>query len=246
MQRNNECIEERDNSYRVKIAYYDENGKRKFYSKSFSFKKYGTKQRALEFAKKHRDEIKVKISNNQIIKEKNCTLNDIYKGAMNLYRTSSETKRKYESIYKIWILKSIDKNTPFKDITFINIQDCLNEMIESASSDYIRRCFLLWERMYRFAINTDVVMKDETYKVDVPKSEKILKPKNMIVSYDDLMSYVEEFPKHIQNKRDGILSQSAMLIGYYTGMRPSEIFALSVDCIDFDKQTLYIYIYIKE
>ena len=61
MAKNNECIEERESSYRVKLIYRDDEGNKISYSQSFSFKKYGTKQKALEYAKKHRDEIKVKI-----------------------------------------------------------------------------------------------------------------------------------------------------------------------------------------
>ena len=43
-------------TYKVHIPYYDkETGKRKFYSRSFKEKDYGSKSKALEMAKKDRD-----------------------------------------------------------------------------------------------------------------------------------------------------------------------------------------------
>ena len=97
MAKNNQCIEERKDSYRVHIPYYDESGARKFYSKSFSIRKYGDKKKALEMAKKHRDEIRVKIANAQIVKEKNATLKEIYTMAFNLHQCALNTRRKYDS-----------------------------------------------------------------------------------------------------------------------------------------------------
>ena len=63
MKKNNEYIEERPEGYKVHIPYTDDQGNRKFISKAFSVKKYGSKLKALSFAKEYRDEMKTKIRN---------------------------------------------------------------------------------------------------------------------------------------------------------------------------------------
>ena len=240
MAKNIECIEERKDSYRVHIPYYDESGARKFYSKSFSIRKYGDKKKALEMAKKHRDEIRVKIANDSIVKEKNYSLDDVYKKYYETKQESCETKRKYDWIYRDYIITNVDKNKKFKDIRFNEIQKTLNSMIQDVANDSISRCFTLWKRLYKFAISSDIVMKDETYKVDVPKSEKVIVKKDMTTTYEDIQENIDKIALTTKNKRNAYLYTKATLIMAYTGMRPAEVFALEKSSIDFENNLIHI------
>lgn len=240
MPRNNDYIFERNDSLQVKVPYYNEAGNRKFYSKSFKVKNYGSKQKAYEMARKFRDEAKVRVANDLIIKEKNYTLKEVYEGFMSIHQCSTETRRKYESIYRIHIIPYIPEETKFKTIKFGDIQTTLNNMASKVKNDTINRCFTLWKRLYKYAISSDYIMKDETYKVEMPKSEIVKSRKEYIPSYEDLQEAIDNIPTKIANKRKQFLYKRALQIITYYGLRPSECFALDKDSIDFENMKIHI------
>ena len=241
MARNIECIYERSNSYQVKINYYDENGKRTPYTKSFPVRKYGTKAKALEEAKKHRDGIRVKLNNKQIVKEKHASLEEIYTKAFNLHQVALNTRRKDDSNFYNHFANVIDIKRDFRSFTFSDIQEQLNSMISDCSQDMIKRALYIWKTCYRYAIADDYVSKDQTLKVTLPKSEKIIKAKDQTTSYSEVVRAIELIEKRTQNQRDRFLYVSAIWLGLYLGMRPSEIFALETSAIDFENKQIKVY-----
>ena len=244
MAKNNECIEERKTSegysYKVHIPYYDELGIRRFYSKAFSEKTYGTKSRALEEAKKHRDEIRVKLSKKMVVKQKKITLGALFKMAMDLYQCTLGTKKKVECTYNKYIKEFIGENRDFTTIRFNDIQMCLNNMVPIAKDDTIHRCFGIWKRLYRVAIASDFIYKDETINVAVPKSDLLENKKSMTTNYEQLFDVIEQIKLRMLNKRDSKLCIGALMIQYYTGMRPSEVLALETKNIDLKRKMIYV------
>ena len=238
--KNNECIEKRDNSYRVKISYIDETGERKFYTKSFSVKKYGSKQKALEYARKYRDDIRVKINNNIVIKHDKKTIQEIYDLAMDLFQCTLETKRKLNLLFNKYILSQLDQNVYFENIKYNDIQKTLNKMVPVASDDTIKRVFSIWKRLYKYALACDLVIRDETIKVEIPKSELIEKKRSMETDINQLMDICDKIDDSTTNERDKILLQGALWIMWFTGMRPSEVFALNTENIDLKKKIIYV------
>ena len=236
----NECIDEVKSGYRVRIGYYDDLGIRRFYSKSFAIKKYGTKQRALEYARKHRDEIKVKLANGLIVKEKHYSLDQIYMEQMSIYNTTLATKKKVEGTYNKYIRNYIGGDRDFSTIKFDDIQRCLNNMVSIAKDDTIQRALAIWKRLYRYAVAKDIVAKDETYNVSAPKSDIITIKKSMEISDEDFNRAIEMLDNGIKNKRESILVQGALIIMRYTGMRPSEVLGLEKKNIDFDFMSIYV------
>lgn len=239
MAKNNECIEERENSYRVKIAYYDE-GKRKFYSQSFSFKKYGTKQKALEYAKKHRDEMKVQFQNGMIIKEQHFTLDEVFNQQMALYEKTLTTKKKVIGTYNKYIKSFIGGDREFSTIKFDDIQRDLNSMVDIAKDDTIARAIAIWRRIYKYAIAKDIVLKDETYNVQLPKSNILTIKKPMVVSEEDFIQALGMINNSFMDYREKQLIIGALLIMRYEGMRPSEVFGLKKSNIDLEKMSIYV------
>lgn len=240
MAKNNECIEERENSYRVKIAYTDELGNRKFYSKSFSIKKYGTKQKALENAKKHRDEMRVNIKNNLIVKKNIYTLDDVFNETMNLYVSNLETKRKLVGMYGKHIQSFIGGERLFHSIRFDDIQKTLNNMVSKSKDDTIQRVMYIWSRMYRYAIAKNIVYKDETYNVNVPKSDIPNIKKNMSITDEDFIKALAMINDCSYDYREKQLVMGALLIMRYEGMRPSEVFGLEKKNVDLANMTIYV------
>ncbi|MDD6004503.1 MAG: site-specific integrase [Firmicutes bacterium] len=95
--------------------------------------------------------------------------------------------------------------------------------------------------MYRYAIAKDIVIKDETYSVLVPKSEVIEIKRNVETSYSELMEVIEGIQNSHMKENDSLLCQGALMIMYYTGLRPSETFALSSDDIDFSSMLIHVW-----
>lgn len=240
MARNNECIEERKDSYRVKLSYYDELGNRKFYSKTFSVKKYGNKQKALEMAKRYRDEMKVRIANNMIVKEKHFSLDEVFQLSMELYECTLGTKKKLNGTYNKHIKSFVGGERDFSTIKYSDIQKSLNAMVSIAKNDTIQRTFTIWKRLYKNAIASEIVIKDETYNVVVPKSDLIEIKRKMETNINELFEVCNEINERIRNKRESILLQGALWIMYYTGMRPSEVFALHIDNIDMKNRNIFV------
>lgn len=241
MAKNNECIEERKDSFRVHIPYYDQLGSRRFYSKSFSVKKYGSRAKALEMAKKHRDEIKVKIAGDQIVKTEKYTFKAVYLLSMDLYTITKETRRKLDLIFNKYAFSVIDPETDFSKIKYAAIQKQLNSMVSEASNDTIKRVFSIWKRLYKNAIALNVVYRDETINVTVPRSEKVIKKREQTTSYTEVLKVLAMIDEKTEDQRDKMLYKNALLIMLYTGMRPSEVFALEVSAIDQFNRTINIY-----
>lgn len=240
MARNNECIEERNGSFRVHIPYYDQLGKRTFYSKSFSIKNYGTRQKALEMAKKHRDEIKVQLANKQIVKTQHYTLDEVFQEMMSIYQSTLSTKKKVQGTYNRYIKSFIGGDRDFASIKFDDIQKCLNNMVSVAKDDTIQRTKGIWNRLYHYAVAKEIVIKDETYNVVIPRSDIITIKKSMTTSFEELSDVLSIIDARIENRRDSLLMQAALLIMYYTGMRPAEVMALDKKNIDFDYMSIYV------
>lgn len=229
-------------TYKVHIPYYDkETGKRKFYSRSFKEKDYGSKSKALEMAKKERDEISIKIKNNSIIKEESCTLDEVFNHTLDIQPCSLCTKKKLRLIYGKYIESYFKGSRDFNTIKFNEIQKSLNKMVSTSRNDTIKRVFTIWKKMYRYAIAKDIVIKDETYSVLVPKSEVIEIKRNVETSYSELMEVIEGIQNSHMKENDSLLCQGALMIMYYTGLRPSETFALSSDDIDFSSMLIHVW-----
>lgn len=240
MARTHEYIEERESSYRVHVPYIDENGKRAFYTKSFSFKKYGTKQKALEYAIKERDIKKLEIKNKTIVKEKHYTLDQMFLKTLDVYQATINTQDKYKSIYNKFIKSYLGGEMDFAKIKYEHVQKCLNNMTTQATNDTIGRAKTLWERMYRVAIINKYVATDETIYIKTPKSEMVSIKKPMETSFEEMKEAINKISDLSINARDKFLVQSALIVMYYTGMRNAEVCALNKKYIFLDKKQIFI------
>lgn len=227
-------------SYKVHIPYYDDLGIRRFYSKSFSEKKYGTKQKALERAKKDRDEVRVKLANKMIVKTKKASLEEIYTKAFDLHQVSYSTRRKDDSNFYNHIAPAVDITRDFSSFRFSDIQSQLNSMVSTCSQDMIKRALYIWKECYRYAIADEYVGKDETLKVQIPKSEVIIKKREQTTSYAEVMKVIELIEEKTKNRRDMQLYAGVLWIMLYTGMRPSEVFALETSAIDLKNRSIKV------
>jgi integrase len=235
-----EFIEERKNkdksvTYRVKIPYYA-NGKRKFFSESFSSKKYGSKKMALEMAKDCRDKMKIHLMTNNIISVELFAISELLNESFELLPVTMQTIRKQKILCKRYITDVIgDLN--IDKVKVSDIQKTLNMMIKSCSSDTINRVYSICKRLYKTAIMKDAVYNDLSAKVTPPKSELIKPRREMRLDNEVFNKTLESL---LSGDNDYRLVGNALLIMYYTGMRPSEVYALTKNDIDIQNRTITI------
>lgn len=219
----------------VKIPYTDENGNRKYHSKSFNTRRYSTKSEAYKTAKKYRESILCQLNTVGNLPNKKITVKDCYELTKKYYSLTLETQRKHDIRFNY--LKEY-QDTPITKIKALDIQMSLNE-ISTKSQDTIQSVFTIWRQIYHVALVNDYVFQDLTLKVQVPKSQKIVQPKSvdMPCSLDDVLRAITEYGK---GSPDSELIKYAIIIMAYTGMRPSEVYALSKEDINLENMTILV------
>ena len=82
------------------------------------------------------------------------------------------------------------------------------------------------------AVRNDYLLKNPFDKMDRSRfKKKIVKHKVKVLEYDQILEIAKRFPKHLE---------ALVWLGYYTGMRPSELLGLTWDRIDFKNHTITI------
>ena len=112
-------------------------------------------------------------------------------------------------------------------------------MADSSSQDEINRIFSIWKRIYKTAIFHNIAMYDLTLKVTVPKSNKVTIARSTVVTKETLIEISDLIIQRINND-DSALIYCALWIMYYTGMRPSEVYALEWKNIDRINKTIFV------
>lgn len=223
-------------SYRVKIPYY-ENGTRKFYSRYFNTKDYGnSKQYALNEAKNHRDKMKIELTYQPVISQKKY-LDDIFTLFLDISSVSPRRKDKYRTYYNRYIKPYINHNIEFKNITIKDIQPSINSLVDK-SQDTINSVITTWTKMYDVAIKNDLCVKDVSRLIEKPKSTKPIVTKEYNITYDEIDDVI--FNIKNSNIVDKEQLCNAVLIGWYLGLRPGEIFGIQKECIHTDTRTIDI------
>lgn len=228
-----------NNAYIVKVPYYVDE-KRKFYTKSYSIKKYGTKKNAFECAKRKRDEIRMQINTKSFILPSKShsmdTIDDIMTLKEKLLPHSADTEKKH----RIWQRNymKIDKN--FIYITSADIQESLNKMIHKCSQTTIDRVLSLWKMLYKVCAIADFDIKDQTLKVYAPKSLVLTKKRAVMHDYSSLDELFDTLNKTRVKSRDKQILIEAIKVTYALGTRPGETFALESKDINVKNMTVSI------
>lgn len=225
--------------YELNFKYVDPTGKKQTYSKNFYSRNYANKTEALKAAIKDRDNAR-NIFNTVGMKVKYVpTLKEVYEEKKKIFMLSEETNRKYDVLYRNYLSDlsdvPIDKIKP-KDIAF-----SLNKMIDK-SQDEINRLSGLWKKIFQTAVMNDYVYVDQTLKVTVPVSERIIKPHDctMSCSIDQVFDALMNYGYSEDSKYNGKVLAYAFRINYYLGLRPAELFALTRSDFDLVNMTVKI------
>lgn len=231
-------------TYQVSFAYLDEEGNETTYNKSFSEKEYGSAALAFEAAKRHRDEMRHQLNTEGIEKPKaEYSVDDVYSLSKKLFPQSVETFRKHDVQYNAYI-KPIYGNKSIADVKASDIMLCLNALIEDKTDDTIRRVFGIWKRIISAALIEDIIFKDPTIKVKIPKSEVPAIHRNVNTTLETIQSVQDAIMKYARGSDRYQFNAKrlcyAIRLMYYTGMRPSECFALTRSDLDFESLTISV------
>lgn len=231
-------------TYQVSFAYLDAEGSETTYNKSFSEKEYGSAALAFEAAKRHRDEMRHRLNTEGIEKPKaEYSVDDVYSLSKKLFPQSVETFRKHDVQYNAYI-KPIYGNKSIADVKASDIMLCLNALIEDKTDDTIRRVFGIWKRIISAALIEDIIFKDPTIKVKLPKSEVPAIHRNVNTTLETIQSVQDAIMKYARGSDRYQFNAKrlcyAIRLMYYTGMRPSECFALTRSDLDFESLTISV------
>ncbi|MFR1850295.1 MAG: tyrosine-type recombinase/integrase [Clostridium sp.] len=148
----------------------------------------------------------------------------------------SATLRKYDSIIRNHINKDLG-NLYLRSLTAMKLQEYINQkyLFENYSKSHVSHLMSCLNLAFNYAIIPCGYLKDNPMiYVKLPRK---LQPdtQNKIVSTEEIKSIVDYF-----DSTNKLAIKLTWLLGYYTGLRRSEILALSWNDIDFKNRTLTV------
>lgn len=218
------------NGYTYKVTFkYKEFGVTRSYSKSgFSTKKA---------AKEHENVIKAEIKENGCIR-KQCTktLNEVFEEFLEVGSDKYQPNTIYNTRKNYKKVKNVLGNTPIVKINYVMLQKYFNSISDQGieTNKSIKKAL---NRIFIHALKMEYIKSNPLTLVDVKGIENKMDHTEILSS--------EDFYRLIQTLKDtdNFLYYAyaiAVEIGYYTGLRISEVFALDKSDIDFDNDMISI------
>lgn len=214
---------------------------------SFPIYKYGTRAKALKAAREWRDIKIVESHQNRIIQiepKQDLTLDEVFEKTIEKRAKSFETNRKWRIWYKKYISSIIPGKTSFIKITWEDISNTLNSMVDNSSQDMINRITTIWSKMCSYAVYYEVIIKNPMVMLEVEdkkESKKVNKPRNKKLDMNDFVELLNDFPYRKNDTKEAFLEMTILIIMAYIGLRPAEIFVLSKSDFDLENRTIHIY-----
>ncbi|MEG0361920.1 MAG: site-specific integrase [Erysipelothrix sp.] len=233
--------------FQVSIEYWNDEGSKQQYNKSFNEKDYDSPSAALDAACIHRNDILVQVKGNRRKPDirslkKDYTVQELYNKSKELLPLSIKTFDRLDALFKECIFPY--KDMKIIDVTVSDIQICLNELINTCSDDKINRIMSIWRRIYLTGNKLDVVARDCTLAVTVPKSKVPQKQIEVMTDIDTIHKVIDALRKYTKHSDKQLFNTEIYIYViktlYYTGMRPSECYALTKEDVNFESKTISI------
>ena len=160
------------------------------------------------------------------------TVGELYHQTKKLFNISVKTWKRHETTYKNSIKKY--ENREITSIKPIDVQESINDSINNHSLEATQRVLSLWRQIYKAAAMNDILVADKTVAITIPKSKAPAKQQKKVLINDEdfkqFIEYLEETSKYVRDpigrfRRTRIIYM--LKIMFYTGIRPSECFALT-------------------
>lgn len=221
----------RNHYLQVYINFKDISGSKQIYSRNINVAEYVSPKDAMQAAIIIRDNALHEINTGTLIKYV-PTVGELYRQTKNLFNISVKTWKRHETTFKNSIKKY--ENREITSIKPIDVQESINESINNYSLEATQRVLSLWRQIYKAAAMNDILVADKTVAVTIPKSKAPAKQqKKVLISDEDFKQFIEYLEETSKYVRDSIGRFRRIRIIYmlkimfFTGIRPSECFALT-------------------
>ena len=124
-----------------------------------------------------------------------------------------------------------------KAVTTLILQEVINDIYlhRGFTKNYIKNILKVMKGSFKYAKVTAKLIKDNPAEdVALPKMDADADPKKIIILTKD------EINRMLERFQNSPAAYYAMLTAYYTGLRVSEVYGLTWDCIDFEKKQITV------
>ena len=182
-----------------------------------------------------------------------------YNEYMNTGKTFKSSNMSYADYLEYWISTYANLNLKYSTIvTYYNIikihikprighymlsqidsrllQETINKIYadNSFSKNYIASILKVIKGSFKYACySLNLINEDPAERVHAPRMDKIDKDPVHIFTQEEIEKILDRF-------KDSHSIYYSFLTAFYTGMRISEVYALTWDCVDFEKKTITI------
>ena len=195
---------------------------------------FSTKYECMKTAKEIRDGILRDLQTHPTVNAP--TVSDLYAKSFELFPVALSTKTEHDRVYDHFIEQY--GNVPITKLSLQDVQMSVNRFAEKYAQERIKRLIVIWKRIYKTAFFCQVPVVDLSQMIIVPRSKVVKKEKDMTMTSDD-------FDKMIGFLSDSLVWKSKVALPliwvlYYTGMRPAEALALTVNDIDIRRSIIHV------
>lgn len=204
-------------------------------SKSFTQTDRISSSMAFKMAIRYRNEL---LLEDLVEKPQDVSVDDCFNQITDIYVIRTETLRKLTIFYNKYVH---NKDKSLADITRFDIINDLNSMVEICSDDTITRVLSIWKKIYGVAIAKNYIEKDLTLHIIAPRSHKKANSKrNELITIDCLENIISIVESSKMAKNDKVVLPLMLRTLFYTGLRPSECFALTRKDVDLKNKVIIV------
>lgn len=214
--------------YQITIRKYDQS-----FSKNINVKDFDSKKQALAFAVKLRDEKLVEMQRGFTVSNFK-TVQQLFDKSFDIKPVSIKTKKKHLIFFNAAIAPYGD--IEINKITAADIQKSLNEYAKNQTKEQVQRLLSVWRRIYDTAAMLDINIPDRTKAVTIPLHCKAENKRETTIDWHEFDIFIDTLLTYnVASKIGDYYAHSVYygcMIMAYAGLRPAEVFALTVDDID--------------
>ena len=214
----------------------------KTYSKTFSVSDYPSKAKAMQAACRHRDIKRAELLTVGLPETTIMHPRELFEMAIANEHLSANTKTTLTYHFDNYLSEYNEKS--IQQITAFDIEESLSKLRFTKSQSVINKVMSIWKKITRTARRLHLITTDPTEEVIVPKSKCIAEERSAKMTDDETIDKVIDYLAH-NGHSEASKYNNQIIIGIiltlrYTGIRPSECFALTRSDIDFDERVIRI------
>lgn len=218
-------------------------------AKTFNLRNYPSEAKMISAAIDYRDQISYDTRTHTVKKAKEVardnkyTVAYAYERSKVLIKNSVNTIRKNDLKFNKYF-KGI-QNKKIQEINAADLLEFFNQWVNYITDDNMRRLHYIWKKIFRAAIIDDVIKINYADVIQLPRSKQPIFKIQSETDIETVLNVIHVLENRAcSNEGDAYnnkLVAYAIKIMLHTGMRPSEVYALTTKDIDFKTKVIHIY-----